>query len=469
MDKVINLGVPHIGELIFEQLSTQTLIKNCYHVSHIWRIYAEKVLFARLKRNIRDKKINRTVLKIACIEGNEEVIKMILQYYARKQNLYHDTEWTALMYACYLGYADVVKSLLIGNKKGTKIDINAKTQLGETAVSLAFRKTHLRVIKPAVRKGGPSGPKSNLVVIKLLLQHEKTPREENVFKRHIAEAIRSVGIKGVEKLWKYFALNNWNSNLIKLLLLYNLVPPEMMNERDHTGLTPFLRACTQRDQELINLMLQNFGLHSDVVNAKDINENTGLMLACIYGQLETVKLLLKYSKIKTNTQDKYGNTAFISACKLGNADVVKCLLNFPYNQHDTELLNPNIKDNYDNTGLMWACREGFSDLVQIFLNHENIDFNTTNNEGLTGLMLACIYGHLDTVKLLIKHSKSKKIDIQVMPLRLLQHFSKIKKIDIQINEAKEITELLIEHRKKDKSSVEKPGNHEHSAKKSKTD
>ena len=42
MDKVINLGIPHVGELIFESIDTPGLIK-CLEVSETWKVLAEGV------------------------------------------------------------------------------------------------------------------------------------------------------------------------------------------------------------------------------------------------------------------------------------------------------------------------------------------------------------------------------------------------------------------------------------------
>ena len=48
MDKVINHGMPHIGERIFESIDTPGLIK-CLDVSQTWRDLAENVLVKRWK------------------------------------------------------------------------------------------------------------------------------------------------------------------------------------------------------------------------------------------------------------------------------------------------------------------------------------------------------------------------------------------------------------------------------------
>ena len=51
MEKVINLGIPHVAELIFETFDTPGLI-NCMEVSETWRELAGNVLNKRSKGKI---------------------------------------------------------------------------------------------------------------------------------------------------------------------------------------------------------------------------------------------------------------------------------------------------------------------------------------------------------------------------------------------------------------------------------
>ena len=46
MDKVINHGIPHVGELIFESIDTPELFQ-CLLVSETWKVLAENVLIKR--------------------------------------------------------------------------------------------------------------------------------------------------------------------------------------------------------------------------------------------------------------------------------------------------------------------------------------------------------------------------------------------------------------------------------------
>ena len=48
MEKIINLGIPHVGELIFESIDTTGLIQ-CLLVSETWKVLAENVLIKRWK------------------------------------------------------------------------------------------------------------------------------------------------------------------------------------------------------------------------------------------------------------------------------------------------------------------------------------------------------------------------------------------------------------------------------------
>ena len=68
MDKVINLGIPHVAELIFESISTPGLIK-CLDVSETWRELAGNVLVKRWKGKLLE----------ACQNGETKVVQLLLE------------------------------------------------------------------------------------------------------------------------------------------------------------------------------------------------------------------------------------------------------------------------------------------------------------------------------------------------------------------------------------------------------
>ena len=103
MEKVINLGIPHVGELIFESIDTRGLIE-CALVSETWKLLAVNVLLKRWENIIEASK-----------SGKAEVVRIFLE---RSKNLDCELEerdndgLTAFMSACKLGHTDVVQLLL---------------------------------------------------------------------------------------------------------------------------------------------------------------------------------------------------------------------------------------------------------------------------------------------------------------------------------------------------------------------
>ena len=68
MEKVINLGIPHVGEKILENIDTDGLIE-CLKVSETWKILAENVLLKRWKGRLFE----------ACESGKAEIAKILLE------------------------------------------------------------------------------------------------------------------------------------------------------------------------------------------------------------------------------------------------------------------------------------------------------------------------------------------------------------------------------------------------------
>ena len=103
MEKIINLGIPHVGELIFESIDTPGLIE-CALVSKTWKVLAENVLLKRWKGGLFE----------ACYCGKTEIVRILLE---RSENIGIELKGsinglTAFMSACKLGHIDVVQLLL---------------------------------------------------------------------------------------------------------------------------------------------------------------------------------------------------------------------------------------------------------------------------------------------------------------------------------------------------------------------
>ena len=75
LNAIINRGIPHIGELIFESIDTRELL-NCMEVSETWKELAENVLIKRWKGKMLE----------ACQNGETKVVQLLLERYNPEEN-----------------------------------------------------------------------------------------------------------------------------------------------------------------------------------------------------------------------------------------------------------------------------------------------------------------------------------------------------------------------------------------------
>ena len=104
MDKIINFGIPHIAEQIFESIDTPGLIE-CRKVSETWKVLAENVLIKRWKGKMIE----------ACKSGETKVVQLLLEYCNSEEiglNTRDEHGRTSFMWACWNGHKDVVQLLL---------------------------------------------------------------------------------------------------------------------------------------------------------------------------------------------------------------------------------------------------------------------------------------------------------------------------------------------------------------------
>ena len=143
MENIINLGIPHVGEQIFEDLNTKDLIQYL-KVSQAWKALAENVLFQRWKGKLFE----------TCEEGKTEIVRIILERSkneeVRLMMLRKHFHQTALLAACGNGHKDVVR-LLLAHPSSRAIDFNdTGCYLGYstgTALILACKYGHKDIVK----------------------------------------------------------------------------------------------------------------------------------------------------------------------------------------------------------------------------------------------------------------------------------------------------------------------------------
>ena len=101
MDKVINLGIPHVGERIFKNINTKDLVK-CVEVSETWNVLAGNVLVKRWKGKMFE----------ACKSGKTQIVQLLLERCTSEEsglNIKDELGYTPFMWTCRNGHKDVVK------------------------------------------------------------------------------------------------------------------------------------------------------------------------------------------------------------------------------------------------------------------------------------------------------------------------------------------------------------------------
>ena len=133
-ENIINLGIPHVAEQIFESMKTQELFK-CLEVSETWNILAGNVLIKRLKAgNVSIKRLKGRMFE-ACKYGETQVVRFLLERCNTEEsglNARDNDGWTPFMTACFCGHTIVVQTLL--DHSDGLIELNASDyDFGRTA------------------------------------------------------------------------------------------------------------------------------------------------------------------------------------------------------------------------------------------------------------------------------------------------------------------------------------------------
>ena len=377
MENVVNLGMPHVGENIFQSIDTPGLI-NCLEVSQTWNELAGNVLIKRWKGKMFE----------ACKSGESKIVQLLLERSNAEEsglNIKDRNGITPFMWACRKGHAEVVKLLL--DHSNSIIELNERSnglyersRLLLTPLWPIYEKKSFGVT--AFMFACENGHKD---VVQLLLEY--SGRVE-------------LNAENEEK-WTAFMLacSNGHKDVVKLLLDYsedtglNIKGLRTIRYRDglesltHT-LTPFMIACNNGHKDIVQLLLNH--LDRMDLNAVDYIEGTAFMMACSNGHKDVVKLLLDQTdNIELNAKNIYGYDAFMRACEEGHKNVVKLLLDH----------SGNIELNARNTYPLTPATPG---IVSHFTFLQ--DPYARNINGSTGFMLARSRGHKDVVQLLLKHS-----------------------------------------------------------------
>ena len=174
--------------------------------------------------------------------------------------------------------------------------------------------------------------------------------------------------------------------------------PRMLDAKDKDRYTPLMLAVIGGHVGVVGLLLQEGAGINVVGGASGID--TALMIAAANNNIEILELLLsKGANIIVSDNDGMNYSALDSAADNGHIHVVKLLLD--------RGADIDSKNYCDITSLMTAAINGYTDVVKLLLDRgASTDVKVLLNE--TALMVAANNGHIDVVKLLL--GKGAEID-----------------------------------------------------------
>ena len=311
---IISLGIPHVGEQIFQEFNTCDLIA-CLSVSHTWKKIAEKILIKKWKDKITE----------ACDAGHTAIVKLLLDH---GYGLTRDEDIIASLHlGCKKGHHGIVNSLL---------NFFKKNELGDQ---------FLNGLKPDDKDDYDVNP-----FMVACIYGQKNIVE--LFLNHSA----SKCIEWNAKTWDcetafYFACEKGHSDVVKLLL-------------DHS------------ESKKIDLNTRVHGVKIDFWSTtKERNVPNGLDIAVKLKQISVIKVMIEHPVARKcigwNFLNSKGETAFHLACQSGNEVIVQMFID------NSKTLNIDLNAKYNGrTGWMDACAHNKPNIVKMLIQYpELIDFN----------------------------------------------------------------------------------------------
>ncbi|KAH7082503.1 hypothetical protein FB567DRAFT_107375 [Paraphoma chrysanthemicola] len=302
----------------------------------------------------------------------------------------HGGHLKPLHVAAYLGLTSWVMHLL---RNGAEIN-EAPNGVPETPLQVAAdRSNSLEMLQLLLENGADPNmareqsipafqkwlmKRSDLGVVQLMLKHGANPTATN--RVNSWTALHCFAWQGEDVAALDLLLNHAVDN----------VKPNI-NARDNSGNTPLHVLLWRR--EVPKVLLQAFVSRGANANEENNDSVRPLQMACLYGDLETLKVLCQSELItEIDDEDKEGDTALQQAALGNHTDCVEFLVKFG--------ADPNVQNHYGKVALHNSAELGTRQCVQILLNH-GAEPNILDKHNRTPLFCACLDGATEDKAILL--------------------------------------------------------------------
>ncbi len=334
--------------------------------------------------------IRGNALDIAVIQGNAEMVSLLLQYEAKVHSIYY-----------------LFRSVILKQARD-----NIKNRVSITANF--FRATVLQQEKEIGTENlvlSSSLWEQYYTIFQLLFSHDSNlihrVQSTNPSTLYMAcafgvismvELLLELGM-GVSDLYRTDEneMSYW-SNLITIISSESLLSSATLKQNTNGEIVDLLCQVGWSGNEKILSMLMGKGLD---VNHKDSLGTFVLGIASREGHTKLVEWLLNLKRAKVNQQDNDGVSSLMEACAGGYVPIYNLLLRFG--------AKVDLQDKKGWSALMFVVAGGYIDLVMHLLR-EGAQVNLQDVCGTSPLMLSCFIGHVDITSILLAHNAN--VDLQ---------------------------------------------------------
>ena len=330
---------------------------------------------------------------------------------------------TILMYALKYSRINIIKQIL----SYPSININSVDIKGNTALFYAVKyNNNNEVIKLLLSYNNINvniiDKKENTVLILAVSNNNTNTTKELLSHKTInPNLINNINILGETALLVALVNNdntNNNNDMINLLFLYGA----KLNLQIVSSKINIISSSSYN--VILNKLVKNIIINSNIDMVKkfidngfDINymihNNTLLMYAFEYSNIDMIKLLLSYPSININTIDNNGNTALLYAIINNNIEVVKQLLLYPS-------INVNIINNENNTVLILACINDNVRMVILLLSYIKPNLiNYVNKNSMNAVLIASYNKNYTIMNLLLSNGATFNLNTFNNELQIL--------------------------------------------------